>query len=41
MCIDFRKEPSMSLTTFKVEQIQRVEEYKSLGVVLDYKMRWD
>ncbi len=38
MCIDFRKESSASVTTIKGEQIQSIEEYKYLGVVLDYKL---
>ncbi len=41
MCIDFRKESSTRATIIKGEQIQRVEEYKYLGVVLDHKLRWD
>ncbi len=41
MCIDFRKESSTSASVIKGEQIQRVEEYKYFGVVLDHKSRWD
>lgn len=41
MCIDFRKESSVSVTNIKGESIQSVDEYKYLGVVFDHKLRWD